>query len=433
MLETELSNPPNLNNSNDSGMDRVLPPRKLPSTRIIAITVLGSLMILATLWSMFDWGGLTVSMERLVIARVVRGPFQEFTYINGIAMPLQTFYLDAIEGGRVEAIFAQPGAMVRKGDPLLQLTNTGLQLDVMYREALTYEQINNAQNRRLLIEQNTINVKSQLADVETQARQARLAFVRDSALYAKDLISLEEYTRSRNDHQRWDKRLELALENFKQDSLLRLSQLKQIEASLGRLQMNLEMVRRSIDNLTVRAPIAGHLTSLNAEIGQLKSPGERLGQIDVVNGYKVRADVDEYFIDRINVGQLGIGMIAGAQHPLKVTKVYPEVREGRFEIDFEFQSLQPASIRRGQTLQIRLELSDPVEATLLPKGVFFQKTAGQWVYVVDPSRKEATKRMIKVGRQNPDFIEVIEGLEPGTLVIVSGYEAFRDADKLFLK
>ncbi|HEY5615109.1 MAG TPA: HlyD family efflux transporter periplasmic adaptor subunit [Bacteroidota bacterium] len=417
-----------------SGMDRKIEKPKWPPKKI-ALIAGGALFASFILYS-FIFGDsssrLNVEAERITISAVSRGPFQEFIPVNGAIQPIETFYLDVVEGGRVERIFSDAGTMVKKGDPILRLANTNLQLDVMYREALTYEQINNAQNRRLAIEQNTIAVKGSLADVESQASQAILAFTRDSALFGKNLISPEEFNRSKSEYDRWQQRLMLARENAKQDSILRVSQLVQLESSISRLELNLRMVQNSVDNLTVRAPIGGQLTSLNAEIGQSKSPGQRLGQIDVLENFKVRAAIDEFYIARINIGQTGEFDLGGQTYRLEINKVFPEVREGRFEVDMLFTGKTPPGVRRGQTLQIRLELGDLSEATLLARGGFYQRTGGQWVYVVDPSGDFAVKRTIKLGRQNPQMFEVLEGIEPGEQVITSSYETFGDIDKLIL-
>ena len=225
----------------------------------------------------------------------------------------------------------------------------------------------------------------------------------------------------------------LAKDNFRQDSLMRFAQLSQLEGSINRLQANLDLTKHNLDNLIVRAPISGELTSLNAEIGESKSPGQRLGQIDVLNNFKVRAAIDEFYIARINVGQAGEFDLSGTTYGLKITKVYPEVKDGRFEVDLEFAGKPPQGIRRGQTLQVRLELGDLSEALLLPRGGFYQKTGGQWVYVVDKSGDFAVKRNVKLGRQNPQVFEVLEGLEPGENVITSTYDNFGDIDKLVLK
>jgi len=417
-----------------SGMDRQIKKNKWPPKKIALVGVGGLVIIILFYNAIFGDSSsrLNVEAERLTISIVERGPFQEFIPVTGSVLPIETFFLDAIEGGRIERIFLEAGSIVKKGDPILRLANTNLQLDVMYREALTYDQINNAQNRRLAIEQNSISVQTSLADVEYQLRLAKMTFERDSALAVKNLISPEEFKRTKDNHDYWRKRMVLAAENWRQDSILRVNQLKQLESSVERLDANLEMVRSSIDNLVLRAPISGQLTSLNAEIGQSKSPGQRLGQIDVLDSFKVRVAVDEFYISRINVGQTGEFDLAGSRYRMVIRKVYPEVRDGRFEVDMSFVGTVPPGIRRGQSLQIRLELGDLSEALLLPRGGFYQTTGGQWVYVVDASGNVATKRPIKLGRQNPQVFEVISGLEPGERVVTSGYENFGDKDKLIL-
>jgi len=420
--------------SAQSGMDRKIQKQKWPPKKI-AFVGLGGLALIVLFYNAIfgdSSSRLNVETERLTISVVERGPFQEFIPVTGSVLPIETFFLDAIEGGRVERIFLEAGSMVKKGDPILRLANTNLQLDVMYREALTYDQINNAENRRLAIEQNSISVRTALADVEYQVRVAKMTFERDSVLSAKSLISPEEFKRSGDNYAYWQKRLVLAAENSRQDSLLRMNQLKQLETSVQRLDTNLDMVRQSIENLVLRAPISGQLTSLNAEIGQSKSPGQRLGQIDVLDSFKVRVAVDEFYISRINVGQTGEFDLAGNSYRLIIRKVFPEVRDGRFEVDMSFVGTVPPGIRRGQSLQIRLELGDLSEALLLPRGGFYQTTGGQWVYVVDASGGTAVKRSIKLGRQNPQVFEVISGLEPGERVVTSGYENFGDKDKLIL-
>lgn len=418
-----------------TGMDRKIEKKRWPPRKIGVVAAGGAFVLFVSYNFIFGDKGsrLNVETDRLTISTVTKGLFQEYIPVSGTILPFETFYLDAIEGGRVDKIYLEAGSDVKKGDPILRLANTNLQLDVMYREALTYEQINNAQNRRLSIEQNSIAVKSQLADVENSARLAILSYSRDSVLYAKNLISFEEFLRTKSDYDHWMKRLTLARETFRQDSLLRLSQLTQIESSLARLEDNARMVKESIDNLLVRAPISGQLTSLNAEIGQSKSSGQRLGQIDVLDNFKVRAAIDEFYISRIRAGQTGEFDLNGTTYKLLIKKVFPEVQNGRFEVDLVFPGDVPQGIRRGQTLQIKLELGDLSEALLLARGGFYQKTGGQWVYVLDRSGDFAMKRTVKLGRQNPQMFEVLDGLEPSEQVITSSYDNFGDVDKLILK
>ena len=376
---------------------------------------------------------LNVEAERITISTVTKAPFQEYIPVTGTIQPLQTFFLDAAEGGRIDSIFVEAGNVVSKGDRILKLANTNSQLDVLYREALLFEQINNARNTRLAIEQNSLTLRGQLADVEYQIIRLQRLHDRDTLLFRKQLISRQEFEQVNDEYEYWRSKQIITVENFKQDSLLRRVQLDQLNASIKRMQSNLDLVKRSLEDLVVRAPISGELTSLNAEIGQSKSPGQRLGQIDVLDGFKVRAEIDEFYISRINSGQKGTFDLGTTSYSLTVEKVYPEVREGRFEVDMLFEGSPPQGIRRGQTLQIRLQLGDLSDALIVARGAFYQKTGGQWAYVVDKSGAFAIKRNIRLGRQNPQTFEVMEGLEPGEQVITSAYDNFGDIDKLVLK
>jgi HlyD family secretion protein len=427
-----LPNPPV--EPGQSGMDRKIEKKIWTKRRIVwgAGSVCALLFIVYVIASTTAASRLNVDVDRITISQVTRGPFQEYIPIQGTILPIQTFYLDATEGGRVEKRYAEAGSFVGEGDPIVKLVNSGLQLDVMYREALTYQQINDAQNRRLTIEQNTIAVKTSLADAEYQAQTAHLAYRRDSALVLKSLVPEQEYLQSRYGYESWVRRYALARENFRQDSVLRLSQLAQLEASVARLQENLEMTKKSLDNLVIRSPISGQLTSINAEIGASMSPGQRIGQIDVLESFKVRASIDEFYIARINPGLTGEFDLSGSTYALKITRVYPEVTSGRFAVDLEFAGQPPAGVRRGQTLQVRLELGEVNEAVLLPRGGFYQKTGGQWVFAVDRSGAYAVRKSIKLGRQNPLMYEVLEGLQPGDEVVTSSYDNFGDIDRLVL-
>jgi HlyD family secretion protein len=423
------------NSLSQVGMDRRIEKERWPSKKIAAFAATAALVafVLYSFVLRDRNSQLKVDADHITISTVTRGPFQEFIPVSGTIFPLETFFLDAVQGGRVEKIFIEAGSFVKKGDPILRLTNSNFRLDVMYREALAYEQINNAENRRLAIEQNSIAIRSQLADVENSIQQSRLSFIRDSVLTVKKLIAPEDVIRTRNDYYYWQKKLTLVRDNYKQDSLLRVSQLDQIESSIRRLNENLEILKQSVDNLTVRAPITGKLTALNAEIGESKSPGQRLGQVDALENFKVRAHIDEFYISRVNIGQTGEFDFNDTAYRLIIKKVYPEVSIGKFQVDLSFVGPAPKWIRRGQTLQIRLELGNLSQALLLPRGGFYQKTGGQWVYVVDASGDFAVKRKIKLGRQNPQMYELLEGLGPGNQVITSSYDNFGNIDKLVLK
>ncbi len=417
------------------GMDRVIKKKKWPPKRIAAFALLG-IFIIALLYMLIfgiSKSSLNVKTERLTISTVTRGPFQEFIPVIGNVLPIKTVYLDAVEGGRVEEIYLEAGSMVKKGEKILKLANTNLLLQIMWREAELFQQSNNLRNTRLSMEQYRLRLSQELADVENQLQQQKRIYERYKELIRDNLISRHQFELARDQFEYLKKKKELTIESQKNDLEFRQRQIEAIEASLKRMQENLAIVKQKQENLTIKAPVSGHLTALNAEIGQSKSPGERLGQIDVLEGFKVRAAIDEHYIARVEVGKKGQFDFAGNTYTLAVKKIYPEVREGRFEVDMEFIGKEPADITRGQTLHIRLELSDVSEAILLPRGGFYQTTGGNWVYVLDKSTKVATKRKIRLGRQNPQMFEVLEGLKPGDQVITSSYESFGNMDRLVLK
>jgi HlyD family secretion protein len=364
---------------------------------------------------------------------VTKGEFQEFIPIIGNVMPIVTVYLDAIEGGRVEEKYLEAGALVKEGDKILRFGNTDLLLNIMWREAEFFEQSNNLRNTRLLMEQSRLNLMRQLNELEFQIKTQKRIYERQKELADKNLVARQEYEQAKDQYEYYLKQKELSVETFKQDSLFRHIQIEQLQSSLNRMQANLDVVKQKLESLTLHAPISGLLTSLNAEIGESKRPGERLGQIDVLDSFKVRAGIDEYYIARVEIGRTGSGDLSGEPYNLIVKKIYPEVREGRFEVDLYFVVGTPTGIRRGQTLHIRLNLGDLKEAILLTKGGFYQRTGGQWVYVLDKSEGFAYKRKIRIGQQNTQVYEILEGLEPGEKVITSSYDNFGDKDKLILK
>ena len=292
---------------------------------------------------------------------------------------------------------------------------------------------NNLRNTRLAMQQNRLRLKGDLMQLEYELKRLKRDYKRSIELRKQNLISQLEFDQIKDDHDYSIQRRDLAVETFLQDSIFREIQIKQLESSLARMQKNLQLVKTKLDNLILRAPITGHLTSLIAEIGELKSSGERLGQIDVLEGFKVRAAIDEYHLARIQIGLQGKFTFADNEYDLRTDKVYPEIQNGRFDIDLVFSDGEPPGIRRGMTLHIRLELGDLSDAVLLPRGGFYQKTGGQWVYVLDSDGTTATKRSIRLGMQNPQMFEVLEGLEPGENVITSSYEAFGDNDILILE
>ncbi len=416
-------------------MDRRIKRKKWPPKRIavyaaaaVAISVLAYGVVTSS-------GGSTLRIDsnKVTISSVTRGDFLEYITVSGTALPITTFYLDAVEGGRVQEVYLEEGSYVDVGDSILQLDNTDLHLDIMYREAQLFEQINNLRNTRLAMEQNGLTLREQLIEIDYQIQKSRRRYEQSIGLKEKNLISDEEFEQATDDHAYWLKKREITIESQKQDSTLRAIQVEQLEASVRRMQANLEVVKNKLDNLTLTAPVAGHLTSLTADVGESKARGERLGQIDVLDGFKLRAAVDEYYIARISRGQKADVRIGDADYSLTITKVYPEVRDGRFQIDLEFDDGEPDGIRRGQTVQTKLALGDLSQAILLPRGAFYHKTGGHWAYVLDESGTFAEKREIRLGRQNPHVYEVLEGLDPGERAITSSYDNFGDNEKLLLK
>lgn len=416
-------------------MDRKIEKKKWTPKKIIGLSIGGILFFIIIYSLLFGdtSSKLNVNSEKITISTVQRGPFQEYIPVTGNIIPIKTIYLDAIEGGRVEKVFIEAGSMVEKGDQILQLGNTNLVLDIMFREAQLAEQNNNLRNTRLAMEQNQLNLRSQLVEMDYQIKRLKRAYERNAELLERNLISQEEFAQSRDEFDYYKKRRSLSIESFKQDSIFRKVQIEQLEGSLGRMRQNLELVKQKLENLIIEAPIAGQLTSLNAEIGELKTAGERLGQVDVLDGFKVRANIDEHYLARIQIGLKGEFDFAGRTHRLVTQKIYPEIRDGRFEVDMEFVDADPPGIRRGQTVHIRLELGDPAEAVLLSRGGFYQETGGQWIFVLNEDENSAVKRNIRLGRQNPQMFEVLDGLEPGEKVITSSYENFGNIDKLVLK
>jgi HlyD family secretion protein len=376
---------------------------------------------------------LNVERDKITISSVERGVFQEFIPVTGTVQPQRTIFLDAVDGGRVEKLFVEAGAMVKEGDPIVLLKNSTMVLDAVNREAQMLDQMNNLQNSRVSMEQTRLTLKNQLLDLENQIANAKRLFEQNTILNQKQLVSKEEFERARDNYEFLVKRKALTLETSRTDSTMRHAQVQQLERSTDRLQSNFGVVKQNLDNMLVRAPISGQLTSLNCEIGEAKSNGQRLGQIDVIDAYKIRVPVDEFYLARINIGQSGQCEIAGKSYRLIIRKVFSEVQNGRFQVDMYFEGNAPDGIRRGQSLQIRLELGSEEQATLLARGGFYQKTGGQWVYVLASDGKQAIKRSVRLGRQNPNTFEVIEGLQLGEKVITSSYDTFGDAEKLVVK
>jgi HlyD family secretion protein len=418
------------------GMDRQIKKKKWPPKRIAAFAAIGIFIIFVIYVFAFQFSksSLNVKKERLTISTVSKGPFQEFIPVIGEVMPIETYNLDAVDGGRVEEIYMEAGSVIKKGDKILKLANTNLLLDIMWREAELFQQSNNLRNTRLQMEQYKLQLKQELATIENKLQQQKRVYERYQELIKDDLIAQHQFDLAKDEYEYLMKAKDLTLESQQNELEFRQAQIDALEASLKRMQDNLEIVKKKQENLTIRAPISGHLTALDAEIGQSKSAGQRLGQIDVMDAFKVRVPVDEHYLARVQEGRGGTFDFANNTYNLIVRRVFLEVLDGRFEIDMDFVGEVPSGIRRGMTLHIRLEMGDISEdAILLAKGGFFQTTGGNWVYVLDDSEKVATKRPIKLGMSNAYVHEVLEGLNPGEKVITSSYESFGNHERLLLK
>jgi len=376
---------------------------------------------------------LNVDTERITISEVTKGTFQEFIPVNGIVLPVTTIYLDAVEGGRVEDKFVEDGAFVKKGQPILRLSNTDLELSLVNQQTSVYNLLTQMQIARNAAQQNTTTKLNQMTDVESALKEAERVYNLDKHLYGEKVIGLQEFKQAENNYRYQLEKMKLTERILKQDSASNMQQVSQAAQSYKGSQNALDVMRKKVGDLIVRAPVDGQLTSLDAEIGQSKNKGERLGQIDILTGYKVRVDIDEHYISRVFIGQMGETSFAGKDYQLKIKKVFTQVTNGRFQVDMDFIGAAPEGIRRGQTLQIRLALSDETQALLLPKGGFYQQTGGNWVFKVSEDGKTAYKADVQLGRQNPDYYEVLSGLKPGDKVVTSSYENYGDMQELVLK
>jgi HlyD family secretion protein len=416
-------------------VDRVIPKKRWGRKRILTIVAIVGVVVLIAASFYFTSGKrkLNVDAERITISEVKSGPFQEFIPVNGVVMPLTTIYLDALEGGRVEEKFVEDGAVMKKGDPILRLSNTDLELSLINQETSVYNLLTQMQISQNAARQNTISKLNQMTDVESQLKEAERIYKLNKKLYEQKVIGLQEFRQSENNYNYLREKKKLTEQILSQDSTSTKQELDQQRQSYGRTQNALGVMRKKVGDLIVRAPVDGQLTSLDAEIGQSKNKGERLGQIDVLSGFKVRVDVDEHYISRIYTGLMGEFTFAGKEYKLEIKKVYTQVNNGRFQVDMEFEGEVPQGIRRGQTLQIRLALSDETTALLLAKGGFYQQTGGNWVFKVSESGNTAYKVDVQLGRQNPDYYEVLQGLKPGDRIVTSSYENYADMQELVLK
>ncbi len=415
-------------------MDRAIDPRPARRKRMIVLGCASSLVLIAVaLWSSsFTTSRVRVEAAKVTMSTVEKGLFREFIPVTGTVQPIQTVFLDALEGGTVKQRFVEDGHMVTAGDAIIELNNPQLHMDAINREAQLLDQQNNLRNTRLAMDQQTTRLRDELLNLDKDLKRLERDGRVDAQLMKDSLLATNTFLNNQEQLVYMREKRKLLAANVRSDSVFRQSQLGSITSNLDLIQQNLRFLRENLQNLVIKAPIDGQLSGLNVELGQTKQKGERIAQIDVLGSFKVRARIPEHYVSRVSMGLLGTFTHAGKEHSIEVFKVYPEVSNGEFDVDLRFTGEQPADIRRGQTFQVRLQLSEDMQAVMLPRGPFFQDTGGQWVYVVDAEGK-AVKREVELGRQNPDMYEVLEGLIPGDRVITSRYAAFNDADELIIQ
>ena len=390
------------------------------------IAIIAIVVLLATTSS----NSMRVDRVNLTTATVEKGEFNDYTRISGNVQPLVSVQLSPHEGGIVQEILIEEGSQVKTGDPILILSNDNLDLQILNAEAELAEKENILRNTMIQMEQQKLSVRQEELQLSTEVKRNLRNFRQQEALFNDKLIPKEDYLKAKEDYELAEKRFQLIKERSAQDSLYRSVEIRQMRQSLENMRMNMEMIRGRKEKLIVRAPIDGELGLLDVNLGQSVAEGSMIGQINSMDSYKLETKIDEHYIDRIVPGLIANFDRQGKQFEVVLRKVYPEVREGKFQADFKFEEERPENLRRGQTYYLDLQLGQPEEAVIIPRGSFYQKTGGRWIYVLDKNGNKATRREIKIGRQNPQYYEVTEGLEPGEQVIVSSYDRFGDNETL---
>jgi len=419
----------------NSGMDRIIEEKHWIRKKYWKYIAGGSLLIALILFFLLrDWTStIRVDKERITIAPVIKGVFNDYITNDGTAAPISTVFLDAYEGGKVEEILMEEGSMLKKGDLILRLSNSDMDLNILNSEAQLAEKENSMRESRIRMEQEKHSLEREVFTAQFDLIAKKRTWEQNKELYKDQLISRDEWLRSDEANQLADKTLALVLLRQKQDSAFRMLQIEQINGNLKNMQMNLALIKQQQDYLNVKSPVDGQLGSLAVEIGQSISQGFRIGQINILTSYKIQSDVDEHYIDRIKPGLTGYIERPSDTLKLEIKKVYPEVKNGKFRIDMVFTGKLPENIRIGQSYFIKMQLGQPSEAIQIPQGSFYQTTGGQWIFVLDKSGAYAVKRNIRIGRKNPQFYEVLEGLQPGEQVIISDYSIFGNNDKVEMK
>lgn len=417
-------------------MDIQLKKKRLPNAKkaaTVAIATIGIVGIAVWIWNSNKKTTTRIDRNAMTIATVEAGKFNDYIRIIGIVQPSNSIQISAEEGGIVEQKFIEEGATVHAGDPILQLRNSTLDLEIMNAEAELAEKQNFLRNTQVTMEQDRLNNLTEKSQLDMDVRQKKRTYLQYKRLYGEELVSKEEYLKANEDYELAVEKSRLVTERLRQDSIYRSLQMSQLENDLENMRQSLSLIRDRRSKLTICAPADGELGFLDVEQGQSIATGKMIGRINVMTGHKIEANIDEHYIDRVVAGLSGEFQRQDSTYMLRVRKVYPDVRESKFQTDFDFVGAKPDNIRNGQSYYINLELGESTESILLPRGAFFTSTGGTWIFVVDPDGKNATRRPIRIGRQNPQYYEVIEGLQAGEKVVISGYEQFGNADKLILK
>ena len=425
-----------LNSTKLNYMDRVI--EKTKSQRLMKYwpyMVGGCLVLAIGGWLIFGnhASTLRVSKDELSISEVRQAEFKDYVRTNGQVLPIQVVQISPEEGGIVMEKVVEEGTMVHKGDVIVRLSNSNLDLQILNAEAELAEKQNLLRNTQVAMQQDRLNNQTEQAQLDMDTQRKQRTFEQNKRLYGEKLISKEDYLQSQEDFQLSAKKRSLIAKRLKQDSIYRSVQMDQMEDNLQNMRKNVVLVRQRKDKLEVRSAIDGELGLLDVELGQSIQPGQKIGQLNDLSDYKVQASIDEHYIDRVRSGLTATFSRGDKLYQLQVRKVYPEVRDGKFRCDFIFKGDRPENIRSGQTYYIDLELGQPEQAIIIPRGTFFQTTGGQWIFVLDKNGQKAYRRQIRVGRQNPQHYEILEGLEPGEKVVTSGYEAFKDNEVLVFK
>ena len=393
------------------------------------------IMLVIVLWVIFGnhASTLKVNKDEMTINDVQRAEFKDYVRTNGQVLPIQVVQISPEEGGIVMEKVVEEGTMVHKGDVIVRLSNSNLDLQILNAEAELAEKQNLLRNTQVAMQQDRLNNQTEQAQLDMDTHRKQRTYDQNKRLYQEKLISKEDYIKSQEDYQLSAKKRSLITKRLKQDSIYRTVQMDQMEDNLQNMRKNVVLVRQRKDKLEIRSAIDGELGLLDVELGQSIQPGQKIGQLNDLSDYKVQASIDEHYIDRVRPGLTATFTRGDKQYQLQVRKVYPEVRDGKFRCDFIFKGARPENIRSGQTYYIDLELGQPEQAIIIPRGTFLQTTGGQWIFVLDKSGSKAYRRQIRVGRQNPQYYEILEGLEPGERVVTSGYEAFKDNEVLVIK